>query len=245
MSNWKENRWKIAGCIIVIIALFFTGKWLWENQKVQFEDEKMRQIICLELGKDKDSQDITYKDLEKIQELEIGPVGNFETVEDIAKCKNLKQLWINIEVTEKSASYKVYKKTIEGKIYLPILKEKQVERICKDLNKIFKTVKGIECFGFTNFNESCNIKDLNFLIYAKNLKKITISFVTVDDYSVLEDCDKLEVVYLWDSNIETADSLLKLKNVKKFWLTGTPLAENEKEIKRLKEAFPEAEIIVD
>ena len=62
---------------------------------------------------------------------------------------------------------------------------------------------------------------------------------------MLENCRKLENVDLWKSSIETADSLLKLKNVNKFWLTGTPLAENEEELNRLREAFPEAKIIVD
>ena len=241
----KLNRKKSIIYFVIIFFVIVAISYLYKNRKVHFVDEKMRQVICLELGKDKDYMGLTYKDLEEIEELEVGPVGTFETIEDVAKCKNLKVLEINIEITDKDASYEVYKKDRTGNLYLFIQPENKIRRIQDDLEKIFKEAKKIEDFGFTNYNESCNVINFDFLKYGKNLKEIDLAFATVSDYSILEHCNKLEDIDLWYSNIKTADSLLNLKNANRFVLTETPLAENEKEIKRLKEAFPEAEIIVD
>ena len=164
---------------------------------------------------------------------------------DVAKCKNLKKLWVNVEITDRDAYYEIFEKTETGAMYFPPVSEKQIKTMQEDLGIILKNVKEIEDFGFSNFNQSCNITKIDFLKYGKNLKKINISYGNIEDYSVLENCSKLESVDLWYSNIESADTLLKLKNVKKFWLTGTPLAENEEEISKLQKAFPDAWIITE
>ena len=52
-------------------------------------------------------------------------------------------------------------------------------------------------------------------------------------------------VDLWYSDIESAEVLLKLKYVNRLILAGTPLAENEKEVAKLRQAFPEAKIVAD
>ncbi len=245
MKKLKQSKVKIFAAIAIIAVVVFVGNWLYKGRKVHFADDKMRQVICLELGKDKESQDVTYRDLETIEELEIGPVGNFRTIQDVAKCTNLKRLRINIEVVERDAAYEVYRKTETGENFLSIVDKEQIGNIQEDLEKIFKRAKKIEDFGFSNFNQSCNITKIDFLKYGKNLKKINISYGNIEDYSVLENCSKLESVDLWYSDIASADNLLKLKNVKKFWLTGTPLAENEEEIIRLETAFPDAWIITE
>ena len=245
MEKLKRGKIKIFAYIVIIVAIAFGGNWLYKGRKVHFADDKIRQVICLELGKDKDSNDVTYRDLETIEELEIGPVGEFETIIDVAKCKNLKKLWVNVEITDRNASYEVFEKTKEGVIYYPPVSKEKVKRIQEDLGEILKNAKVIEDFGFTNVNESLNIKNIEFLKYGTNIKIINISYGNIEDYSTLEKCSKLERVELWKSNIKSADALLKLKNVKKFWLTDTPLAQNEKEIVKLKKAFPEAKIIVD
>ncbi len=245
MKKLNQSKIKVFAFIVIIVAVAFCGNWLYKGRRVHFEDDMMRQVICLELGKDRDSQDVTYRDLEGIEELEIGPVGTFETIEDVSKCKNLKKLRVNVEVTDRNASYDVYKKTETGENLLTILDVNQIESIQEDLEKIFKSAKKIENFGFSNFNESCNITKIDFLKDAKNLKRMGISYGNISDYSILENCKKLESIDLEQSNIDNADVLLKLKYVNRLILTGTPLAENEEEISRLEKAFPEAKIVVD
>ena len=236
---------KVVGYIVLVVILLICGIQLYRNRRVHFADEKMRQIICLELGKDKDSKDITYKDLEKIEELKIGPVGEYETIIDVTKFKNLKKLRVNTEVTYRDVYYELFSKNKNGSMYYPPIDKKRVIRIEEELKKIFKKQKKIEIFRFTNVNESCNITDFSFLENATNIEELYICFGNVSDYSFLKKCNKLKSVDLDQCNIETADALLEVKNANRFVLTGTPLAENEKEIKRLQEAFPEAEIIVD
>lgn len=240
----KKNRVKIVG-VIIVVGVLVVGNWFYRNRRVHFADDKMRQVICLELWKDKDSQDITYKELKEIEELKIGPVGEYETIIDVTKFKNLKKLRVNVEVTYRDVFYDLFEKTEDGAMYYPLVDEQKITNVQEELGKILKKLNKLESFGFTNVNESCNITDFSFLKNATNLKKIDISYGNVEDYSVLENCSKLESVDLWKSNIKTADALLNLKNVNRFILTGTPLAENKEEINRLKEAFPEADIIVD
>ena len=245
MSKLKGDRIKVIGYIIVAVVIMCVGNWLYKGRKVHFADDKMRQVICLELGKDKDSNDVTYRDLEKIEELQIGLVGTFETIEDVAKCKNLKSLSVNVLIQQGEPSFELYETTEKGERYYPPLSEEKMERMQKDLEKILKSARKIEEFDFANVNDSFNISDMEFLKYGKNIKDITIAYANIEDYSVLENCSKLESVDLWYSNIESADTLLKLKNVNRLILTGTPLAQNDKEIAKLKKAFPEAKIIVD
>lgn len=245
MSKLKGNRIKVIGCIIVAVIIVCSGNWIYKGRRVHFEDDMMRQVICLELGKDRDSQDVTYRDLEGIEELEIGPVGTFETIEDVAKCRNLKKLWVNVSVLQKKASFELYEITETGERYYPLVSKEKTEKIQKDLEKILKEAKLIEDFGFSNVNGTFNISDIEFLQYGKNIKKINISYANIKDFSVLENCSKLRSVDLWYSDIDNADVLLKLKYVNRLILTGTPLAENEEEISRLEKAFPEAEIIGD
>ena len=245
MSKLKGNRIKVIGCIIVAVIIVCGGNWLYKGRKVHFEDDMMRQVICLELGKDKDSQDVTYRDLETIEELHIGPVGTFETIEDVAKCKNLKKLWVNVSLLPEDASFELFEITEAGKRYYPPVSEDKMQRIQKDLEKILKKAKSIEDFGFSNVNDTFNITDIEFLKYGKNIKKINLSYTNITDFSVLENCSKLRSVDLWYSDIDNADVLLKLKYVNRLILTGTPLAENEEEFSRLEKAFPEAKIVGD
>ena len=245
MEKLKRGKIKIFAYIVIIVAIAFGGNWLYKGRKVHFADDKIRQVICLELGKDKDSNDVTYRDLETIEELEIGPVGEFETIIDVAKCKNLKKLWVNSSVPRGKAGFELYEVTETDERYYPPLSEKKMERIQTDLGKILKSARKIEEFSFSNVNDTFNIPNIDFLKYGKNIKSITIAYANVKDYSVLEKCSKLQSVALWYSDIDSAEDLLRLKNINKLLLTDTPLAQNEKEISKLKKAFPDAWIITE
>ena len=245
MEKLKQSKIKMFAYVVIIVAVVFCGNWLYKGRRVHFEDDMMRQVICLELGKDKDSHDVTYRELETIEELEIGPVGYFDTIEDAAKCKNLKKVWVNVSILRGETSFELYEVKETGERYYPPVSEEKMEQIQKDLQKILKNAKSIEDFGFSNVNDTFNIPDIEFLKYGKNIKKINISYSNIKDFSVLENCGKLRSVDLWYSDIESAEVLLKLKYVNRLILAGTPLAENEQEVAKLKQAFPEADIVAD
>ncbi len=245
MEKLKHSKIKIYVYIVIIAIVAFVGNWLYKGRRVHFEDDKMRQVICLELGKDKESQDVTYRDLETIEELDIGPIGEYETIIDVAKCKNIKKLRVNVEITHRDLCYELFQKNEDGSMYYPLVDEKKLFKVQEELEKVSKKLKKLESFVFSNINESCNIKDFKFLENFKGLKELTLCFVNISDYSFLENCIELEKVDLEQSNIENADVLLKLKYVNRLILTGTPLAENEEEISRLEKAFPEAWIITE
>ena len=245
MEKLKRRKIKIFAYIVIIVAVAFCGNWLYKGRRVHFEDDMMRQVICLELGKDKDSHGVTYRELETIEELYIGPVGYFDTLEDVAKCRNLKSLRVNMSIGSEKASFELFEVTETGERYYPPVSEEKMERIQKDLEKILKNAKKIEEFGLSNVNDTFNLPDVEFLKYGKNLRDITIAYSNIKDYSVLENCSKLRSVDLWYSDIESAEVLLKLKYVNRLILAGTPLAENEKEVAKLRQAFPEAKIVAN
>ena len=245
MKKLRQSKIKMFVSVVIILAVAFCGNWLYKGRKVHFADDMMRQVICLELGKDKDSQDVTYRELETIEELYIGPVGTFETIEDVAKCKNLRNLRVNMSIGSQRASFELFEITETGERYYPPVSKEKIKRIQKDLEKILKSAKKIEEFGLSNVNDAFNISDIGFLKYGKNIKDINIVYVNITDYSVLENCKKLRNIDLWYSDIDSADDLLKLKYVNRLILTGTPLAQNEEEISRLQKAFPEAKIVGD
>ena len=245
MEKIKQNKIKIFVYIVIIVAIAFAGNWLYKGRRVHFADDKMRQVICLELGKDKDSHDVTYRDLETIEDLEIGPVGEFETIIDVAKCKNLKKLWVNSSVPRGKVGFELYEVTETDERYYPPLGGEKIERIQKDLETILKSARKIEEFSFSNVNDTFNIPNIDFLKYGKNIKSITIAYANVKDYSVLEKCSKLQSIALWHSDIDSAEDLLSLKNINELLLTDTPLAQNEKEISKLQKAFPEARVVTE
>ena len=71
VENIRKNKAKYFVYLVIIVAVVFCGNWLYKGRRVHFEDDMMRQVICLELGKDKDSHDVTYRELETIEELKI------------------------------------------------------------------------------------------------------------------------------------------------------------------------------
>ena len=245
MEKLKRGKIKIFAYIVIIAVVAFAGNWLYKGRRVHFADDKMRQVICLELGKDKDSHDVTYRDLETIEELEIGPVGEFETIIDVAKCKNLKKLWVNSSVPRGKVGFELYEVTETDERYYPPLGGEKIERIQKDLETILKSARKIEEFSFSNVNDTFNIPNIDFLKYGKNIKSITIAYANVKDYSVLEKCSKLQSIALWYSDIDSAEDLLRLRNINELLLTDTPLAQNEEEISKLQKAFPEARVVTE
>ncbi len=245
MEKIKQSKIKIFVYIVIIAVVAFVGNWIYKGRRVHFADDKMRQVICLELGKDKDSHDVTYRDLETIEELEIGPVGEFETIIDVAKCKNLKKLWVNSSVPRGKVGFELYEVTETDERYYPPLGGEKIERIQKDLETILKSARKIEEFSFSNVNDTFNIPNIDFLKYGKNIKSITIAYANVKDYSVLEKCSKLQSIALWYSDIDSAEDLLRLRNINELLLTDTPLAQNEEEISKLQKAFPEARVVTE
>lgn len=163
MKKLKQNKFKTFIYLVIIVVVVFCGNWLYKGRRVHFKDDMMRQVICLELGKDKDSQDVTYRDLETIEELDIGPIGEYETIVDVAKFKNLKKLRVNMEITNSDSYYELFRKKQDGSMYYPAVNKEKLIKIQEELKEISKKLKKLESFVFSNINESCNITDFMFI----------------------------------------------------------------------------------
>ena len=93
-----KNRSRYLLVAIILIAFLCVGArtyYKMQNRYVTFEDENMAITICDALGEDVQQDEVRYKDLANITELDIGFLGNYETLIDIEKCYALKNLYVN------------------------------------------------------------------------------------------------------------------------------------------------------
>ena len=231
---------KVCIGIILIVACFIIGYNIHENMHVHFEDENMGILICDTIGNGVTVDNVRYKDLKEVEELYVGHVGYYETLEDIEKCKKLQTLFINEMSMEYDSAYKIN----EGQVG-KILSTEEVEKIQEELNKILPRLRNLKEFSFTNAANNCNIQNIDFLEKCKSVEKISVVYCNIDDYSILANCPQLKEIDLDGSQIETADDLLKLEGIEKFSLKETPLSQNAEEVERLREAFPEVKIIIE
>ena len=237
--NKEKTCKKICIGIILIVACFIIGYNIHENMHVHFEDENMGILICDTIGNGVTVDNVRYKDLRKIEELHIGCVGYYNTIVDIKKCKNLQNLRVNGMSLEFS-DYKIH----QGKIGR-VLNAQEVDNFQEELGDILSSSNKLKEFSFTNAGNNCSIGDIDFLENCKTIEKVSIAYSDITDYSVLKNCRKLKEIDLDGSQIETADDLLKLEGIEKFSLRETPLSQNVEEVERLREAFPEAQVVIN
>ncbi len=102
MKKLRQSKIKMFVSVVIILAVAFCGNWLYKGRKVHFADDMMRQVICLELGKDKNSHDVTYRELETIEEFGLSNVNdtfNISDIEFLKYGKNIKDInivYVNI-----------------------------------------------------------------------------------------------------------------------------------------------------
>ncbi|WP_075718726.1 hypothetical protein [Roseburia sp. 499] len=239
-KKWKKKH-IVSGILIASIICLVTY-FIHENSRVRFKDINMGISICgsIGYGYPVTVEDVRVRDLAKVKKLTIGNPQNYTTLEDIKKCKKLEELHIIDYAGADTSDYAVRLAVQEQE-----MKEEQVEEFQRELSQVLPKLRNLKSFMFTNTYGKCDIYNIDFLKGCKNLEEVSICHSNVKDYSVLSQLPRLKRIDLCYSSIETADDLLQLKEIEVIWVDNTPLAANEKEVQRLKEAFPEAEIYAD
>ncbi len=233
------NKKKIAKTILLTVLALIGAYFLWQNSPVHFRDENMGRVICNTIGGGVTPETVRRKDLKRVTRLNIGCVGNYETLLDIGKCVNIKKLSINGGIAE---VYPAYEVTHDG--WGRPLTEADSVRIEEELETVIPKLKGLRKFGYYVYTENSDIKNWDFLQSCPELVFITIHHSKVSDYTFLKDFENLRMIDLWGSQIKTADSLVNMQDPLRLCIFDTPLSENEGEIQRLCTALPNTEILV-
>ena len=264
MQNIKDMEKRIIVIVmmalIVVIALMVTI--LVDNShKVKFEDETMAEMISKSAGVE--SVDKFRKDdLEKIEELNIGYTGYYDTLSDIEKCPNLSSLIIGFP--DCPMSYYPFL----GKEMPKSESKERVKKVEKELESILEKNPKLTAIYISNEKGNCELDNIEFLKKGKNLINISLYYQGDIDYSVLSECselgflslryckisdlgmisqlENLKYLDLEGTNVAEAEEILNIKNLNYpdvgIEITDTPLAENEEQVELIQNQFPEANI---
>ena len=257
----KRRKAVIWGIAVVIVITFIIAVLIDNSRKVDFEDETMAEMIAKTVGVES-ADKLRVNDLEKIEILNIGYTGYYDTLVDIEKCPNLKRLFIGCPEYAQ-----IYYPFIGRKIPEPESRER-VEQIEKELGDILGKCSKLEDIYISNERGNCELDNIEFLKKGrKHLVAIGLFYQADIDYSPISECRKLSYLSLRYSDIsdlgmiselENLDNLvltgteiseatdiLKLKELNFFRIADTPLAENNEQLELIQQQFPELKIQTD
>ena len=236
----------IITIVIVVLALGgIIGKYAFEkaqeahdNSVVEFADETMGQVLCnsCHWSDEITLKNVTYKDLKGINKLRTGYIGYYNTLIDLQYCTRLHRLYINSGIGENDGAYFINQGEVNRKV-----SEKDVENIQQELGEILPKLKELTKLGLSSEGE-VKWTSIDFLKNCDNIESISIGGCKVTDYSVLKTCTSLKEIQITCSDLSKAEDLIGLENLESIMILNTPLAENPEEVKKLQEAYPDAEI---
>ena len=235
----KKIKYGIIIIIIVWGIIIPIGKRIHENSHVKFADETMGEVISRYVrGGNIAPEDVTYKDLKSITRLDIGFSVYYETITDIKYCTGVKKIIINLSARKNEPSWYVN----EGKVDREPTKE-EMEKLQEELGEILPKLPNLKVLYLSNKGGSI-WTSVEFLKNCDQIEEISIYGSSATDYSALKTCTSAKKISLGGSQISKAEDIIGLSNLEYIGIDDTPLAENEEEVKKLQEAYPDALIDV-
>ena len=231
--------------IVVLVLGGIIGKYAFEkaqevhdNSVVEFKDETMGQVLCnsCHWSDEITLKNVTYKDLKGIKELKIGYVGYYDTLVDLQYCTDLKKLGINGGVGENEGAYFINNGNANGEI-----SEKKVEKVQEELKKVLPKLNEIEWLVISG-EGGIEWTSIDFIKNCDSIEVFWIDHCQATDYSVLKTCKSLKSLDIAYSDLSKAEDIIGLENLESIMILNTPLAENPEGVKKLQEAYPDAEI---
>lgn len=222
-------------------------------------------------GKEENVFDVTEAECAEIEFINIHCATRFETLEDLKYLKNLKRLWMYPipepeDIVERREKMEAHSAELVAELaeLLPQLNNIEELFIGADMTvRDFSFLQGVEGLrkliilsGLKDLSGVENMLSLEFLVVVdgsvedispvqelKKLKHLEIILNKVSDITPLQSLENLEWLILSNNNISDITPLLGLKKLREIRLYGNPVCENEEQMKLLREAFPEANIV--
>lgn len=233
-------RNKIKKIVITVIILCILGipcgRYWYNNHKIEFKDVNMAKLMAEYCGKTySEDMKITPNDMKEVRYVELGYVGYYDTLVDLKWCKELEELKINMGVYESNEpAYQI----AQGEMPEEVAEEK-VNKFEEELGKILPKMKQLKKMEIIS-KYGCEWGNLDFLEECGQIEELTLYDFQVTDYSILKQCKSLKKVVFFDCPISKAEDLMGLENLEWIGIRATPLANNPEELKKLKEAYPDA-----
>ena len=235
---------KIAEKLILVLIVVFVivkigipiAKHIHDNSHVKFSDENMAKVLCdAAYGRPNITpENITYKELKKIKELDIGFFGDYKTLEDLKYCTGVENLSINAGIGHGKSSYFSADGKVNAKFSDEDLDEaeRQLAEILPELSSLRELWLG----------KDVEWNSVEFLKDCKQIEEIHLYNNQTTDYSALKGCSSLKHLEIQFSNLSEAKSLIGIEKLEYLAVINTPLAKNMEEIEKLQKAYPNGTI---
>lgn len=235
----RKIRMVVFLLIIVIGIGIPVGKNIHDNSNVTFADENMGRVMRNTLWGfpgETTIEEITYKEIRKIDSLDIGYSGYYTTLSDLCYCTELKELHINGGIEKNAPAYYIN----QGKVNKENSPE-DMEKLQQELEKVLPKLKKLEKITLLGWGGG-KWSSLDFLEGCEKLEYVDISRCEATDYSTLKSCKSLRKIEIGHSGLTHAEDLIGLKNIESITIYDVPLGNNPDEIEKLQEAYPNANI---
>lgn len=235
----RKTRIVVFFLIIVIAIGIPVGKNIHDNSNVTFADENMGRVIRNTLWGfpgETTIEEITYKEIRKIDSLDIGYSGYYTTLSDLRYCTELKELIINGGIDKNAPAYYIN----QGKVNKENTPE-DMRKLQQELEEVLPKLKKLERVMLSSWGGE-TWSSLDFFKGCEKLEYVDISRCEATDYSVLKSCKSLKKIVIGHSDITNADNLIGLENIESIHIYDAPLGDNPDEVKKLQEAYPNADI---
>ena len=222
-------------------------------RKVTFADERMgNRIVSYAKMREEDFRE---EDLNKVEWLKTGYTGQYSTLVDIEKCKQLEKLEIGraFSLYAEEHGYKEHDLEPES--------EERIQQIKKELASILKNCPKLERLDLIGQKKYFELGDVSFLRDGKRLKSLAFRCQPELDYSTLSECsnlrtlifqgcemseldmlshlNKLEHLEVMQSEVSEAGDILKLQSLTELVFADTALAGNEEQLDLILENCPD------
>ena len=229
---------KIVITVIILCAIGIpVGRHWYNNHRIEFKDTNMAKLIAEYCGKIySEDMEITPNDMKEVRYVDIGYTGYYNTLEDLKWCTSIEKLYLNGKIGE-SKNEPAYK-IAQGEMPEEVTEEK-VKQFEEELGKILPKMKQLKKMEIIS-KYGCEWENLDFLEGCGQVEELTLYDFQVTDYSILKQCKSLKKVVFFDCPISKAEDLMGLENLEWIGIRDTPLANNPEELKKIKEAYPDA-----
>ena len=143
---------------------------------------------------------ITPNDMKEVRYVDIGYIGDYNTLEDLKWCTNIEGLYLNGKIGERKnePAYKI----AQGEMPEEVAEEK-VNKFEVEIGKILPKMKQLKKMEIIS-KYGCEWENLDFLGGCGQVEELTLYEFQVTDYSILKQCKSLKKVVFFDCPISKA-----------------------------------------
>lgn len=179
----------------------------------QLEDKIVAECICKELADDSITpENITWDEVEEVKSLTMIYSAKCNTIKDIQYCKNLIELRISMDC------------------------EEDIEGLQKELEEVLPKLSNLKILWLVG-SDDVQWDSMELLKNCTQIEELYICKCKTTDYSVIKNCSSLEILYLNDTQVTKAEDVIGFDKIEEIHIRNTPLSKDEKEMKKLKEAY--------